>query len=99
MSLVVGGIDCYTRFVAHPITVDCMLHYVVHLRFSFPPFCPAKVIVRRGRRRTGRSGMLSEFWLPVKISSVFFNVCSEEGPRMMYVLRYSDQFQKIIFLF
>jgi hypothetical protein len=28
------------------------------------------VIGRCGRRWTGRSGMLSEFWLPVKIPSV-----------------------------
>jgi hypothetical protein len=28
------GIDCYMRLVAHPLTEDCMLQFIVHLRLS-----------------------------------------------------------------
>jgi hypothetical protein len=32
--VVVGGIGCYMRFVAHSVAEDCMLQFIVHFRFS-----------------------------------------------------------------
>jgi hypothetical protein len=87
--VVVGGIKCNTSFFAHPITV-CYTSWFI----SASPFRHI------AQRRTGRSGMLSGFWLPVKRSSVFFLIFVRgERPRVMYVLRYSDQFKKIISIF
>jgi hypothetical protein len=36
-----GNIGFYMRFVVRPVTEDCLLQFIVHLRFSFPPYCPA----------------------------------------------------------
>jgi hypothetical protein len=38
VAVVVG---CCMRFVANPVTEECMLQFIVTLRFSFPQYRPA----------------------------------------------------------
>jgi hypothetical protein len=79
------GFGCCTRFIAHAATEACMLQFTVHLRFSGSAILSSAGNGRRGSRRTGRSGVLSEFWLPVKRSSVLL-MFGGGGSRMMPVL-------------